>query len=108
MGKYEDITQARKVLGINESETLKNIKDKFKLLIKEYHPDVCKMEKEISRKKSEEIINSYKIIMNYCDNYRFSFRREEVEKYISKEELWKKQFGNDPIWSGSFDKDKDL
>jgi len=69
MGKYEDITQARKILGIDESETLINIKNKFKQLIKKYHPDVYKIEKEICKKKSEEIINSYKIIMNYCDNY---------------------------------------
>ncbi len=108
MGKYEDITQARKVLGIDESETLKNIKNKFNQLIKKYHPDVCKMDKEICRKKSEEIINSYKVVMNYCDNYRFSFNKKEVEKYLSREEFWKKKFGNDPIWSSDFDKNKDF
>ncbi len=108
MGKHEDITQARKILGIYESETLKNIKNKFKQLIKKYHPDVCKMDKEVCHKKTEEIINSYKIIMSYCDNYKFSFKKEEIEKYLSKEEFWEKQFGNDPIWSNKFDKNKDL
>ena len=108
MDKYEEITNARKILGIGELESLKNIKNKFKKLIKKYHPDVCKMGKEICRKKSEEIISAYKIIMNYCDNYKFSFNKKEVEKYLSNEEFWKKRFGNDPIWSNNFDKNKDL
>jgi len=108
MGKYEEITNARKILDIDEFETLKNIKKKFKELIKKYHPDTCKTDKNICRKKSEQIINSYKIIINYCDNYRFSFEKDEIEKYLSQEEFWKKQFGNDPIWSNNFDKNKDL
>ena len=57
MTKYEQITDARKKLGINESEILKNIKNKFQQLIKRYHPDECKENEEICRKKSEESTN---------------------------------------------------
>ena len=45
-----------------------------------------------------DIINAYKTIIQYCEQYRFSFSREEVEKYVSPEEDWLKRFGNDPIW----------
>lgn len=108
MDKYDEITRARKTLNINESESLKNIKEKFKNLIKKYHPDVCKKDKESCKQKSIEIIKAYEIIMNYCNNYKFSFNKEEVNKYLSPKETWKERFGNDPIWSNSFDKEKDL
>jgi len=108
MGKYEQITHARKILGIDESESLKNIKEKFKKLIKKYHPDTCTEVREKCRKKAEEIIDAYKIIIEYCSNYKFSFKKEEVMKYLSAREFWEKQFGNDPIWSNTFDKNKDL
>ncbi len=99
MGKYEDITKARGILDIGKTDTLKNIKDKFNKLIKVYHPDVCKEPPDICKKKSEEIISAYKIIMDYCDNYKFSFEKEEVMKYLSNEEFWEMRFGDDPMWS---------
>lgn len=108
MGKYEDITEARKILGIEEIEKLKVIKDKFKTLIKKYHPDVCKESPEVCRKKAEELINAYKTLMEYCDNYKFSFSKDEVTKYLTTDEFWKYRFGNDPLWSNSFDSKKDL
>jgi len=108
MGKYEEITEARKILGIEENEKLKIIKDKFKTLIKKYHPDVCQEKPEVCRKKAEELIRAYKTIMEYCDNYKFSFKKEEVMKYLNIDEFWKYRFGNDPLWSNNFDSKKDL
>ena len=96
MGKYEEITKARQILGLDEYATLKEIKNKYRELLKEWHPDLQKKNKAVRKEKTIEIINAYKIIMDYCEQYRFSFSREEVEKYFSPEELWAKQFGKDP------------
>ena len=108
MGKYEDLTRAREILGIEETETLKRIKEKFKKLIKKYHPDVYRGNIEYCRKKSEDIITSYKVIMEYCNNYKFSFKKKEVMKYLSIDEFWKTRFGNDPVWSNNFDSKNDM
>ena len=48
---------------------------------------------------SERIIRAYKIIIAYCEYYRFSFNPQEVEKYLSAEEWWAKKFGADPVWN---------
>jgi len=103
MGLYEQITNARKILGIPESATITRIKKSFKDSIKQWHPDRCQEKKELCREKSSQIIQAYKTIMIYCDNYRFSFSRDEVEKYMSAEETWKKKYGSDPIWSAEDD-----
>lgn len=42
MGKYEEITNALRILGLYESAIVKDIKDKYRELIKEWHPDFCK------------------------------------------------------------------
>jgi curved DNA-binding protein CbpA len=105
MGKYEEITRALQILGLYESATLKDIKDKYRELLKEWHPDLCKENEDIRKRKTIEIINAYRIIIAYCEHYRFSFSREEVEKYISADEFWTKRFGNDPIW-GNYEDDE--
>ncbi|OGW47787.1 MAG: molecular chaperone DnaJ [Nitrospirae bacterium RBG_13_41_22] len=107
MGKYEEITKARTTLELNEFATLKDIKNKYRELLKEWHPDLCKENEDIRKVKTIEIINAYRTIMNYCEQYRFSFSKEEIEKYISPEELWTKRFGSDPIWGNYNDEEQD-
>lgn len=65
MGKYEEITKARQILGLYEFATLKDIKNRYKELLKEWHPDLRKDNEEISKEKTIEIINAFKTIMDY-------------------------------------------
>jgi hypothetical protein len=106
MGKYEEITKARKILELEEVATLKEIKDKYRELLKEWHPDLSKENEDVRREKTIEIIKAYRAIMSYCEGYKFSFSKEEVEKYVSPEEDWLKRFGNDPIWGNYQDNEQ--
>jgi preprotein translocase subunit Sec63 len=105
MGKYEEITKALQILELYEVATLKDIKNKYKELLKKWHPDLCKENEEICKEKTIEIIHAFKTIMNYCENYKFSFSKEEIEKYLSPDEFWEKRFGSDPIW-GNYNNDE--
>jgi len=98
--KFEIITQARIILDLPESATLDQIKKNYTQLIKKWHPDKNISEPEQATAKTREIIQAYKVIMQYCDQYQFSFSRQEVEKYLSDRERRFKQFGYDPIWAG--------
>jgi len=97
--KYEEIIEAMTLFSLNEKETIKEIKRKINTRIKEWHPDTSNEEKEESNEKSISLIKAKKIIMNYLENYKISFEKEEMEKYLSPQELWMSQFGNDHIWS---------
>ena len=46
MEKYEEITKAQKILELNEFTTLKEIKNKYRELLKEWHPDLCREKEE--------------------------------------------------------------
>ncbi len=98
--KYEEITKAREILDLSESATMDEIKSHYKALLKKWHPDVSQEKKEIYEEMIRKITDAYDCIMMYCSDYKFSFSKEEVEKYISPEEWWTKRFGNEEIWSG--------
>ena len=95
--KYKIILEAREILELDEYATMQQIKDSFKRLIKQWHPDKNQKDVKRAEEKTKNIITAYKIIADYCVNYRFSFSKEEVEKYIDGQEWWFKRFGDDSV-----------
>lgn len=96
---YEKIKLARELLDIPERANIEMVKQKYKEALKKWHPDKCEEDKELCKKKTEEIIKAYKILLEYCNNYTIDFSEEEIKKYIPPEEFWKKKFGDDPLWN---------
>ena len=99
MGKYEDITKARVIFSIKETETIREIKRKINTHIKKWHPDTSKKSGEESKEKSIDVIKAKEVIMGYLEDYRISFKKDEVQKYLSPRERWMNRFGSDHIWS---------
>jgi DnaJ-class molecular chaperone len=98
MKKYGEITNARKLLGLPERATMMEIKTKYRSLLAEWHPDKCS-DNVVERKEiTQEIISSYKTIVDYCNHYRYSFTEEEIKNHFSEDEHWLERFGDDPIW----------
>ena len=98
-GLFERITEARETLGIGEEATLSEINVRIKTLLKRWHPDVCREEAEHSTEQTRRIIEAAATLRAYCAHYRFSFRADEVKKYLPPEEWWRDRFGNDPVWN---------
>ena len=101
MGRFEDITKARGLLGLNEAETWGEVKRKINALLKTWHPDTGSGESGARREKTEALLNAKKIIMDYCDEYKISFSEGEVKKYLPQSERWMKRFGEDHVWGGN-------
>lgn len=99
MKTYTKITEARNLLELPEQATLAEIKSHYRKLMKEYHPDRCAGDKTKCEKMATRLSLAYQLIMSYCSQYKFSFAKEEVRKYISEDEWWFDRFGNDPLWS---------
>ncbi|MBW1741557.1 MAG: J domain-containing protein [Deltaproteobacteria bacterium] len=98
MNKYQEITEARKLLGLPERATMEEIKANYRNLIREWHPDRCKETKQECTEMTAKIVAAYRLIIDYCNNYKFSFSKEEIRHYLSEEEWWLERFGNDPLW----------
>lgn len=78
MPKFELIDKARRILGLGEEASMSEIKAAYRKLAAEYHPDKSPDTVEEFKK----IADAYEILEIYCANYRYSFRKEQVEDAI--------------------------
>ncbi len=87
--------KAKSLLGLRETSTLKEIKNKYKSLMKKWHPDKHKDNQEKATKMSMQINEAYEIILEYCSSYEYSFDEESVKKSsYSPQEWWHDKFGS--------------
>ena len=96
MNKYDQITEARKILELPERASLDEIKKNYRTLLSRWHPDTCDEDPELCTEMTRKIIAAYKSMLAYCNQYEFSFTEEEMAKACSAEEWWFKRFGNNP------------
>lgn len=78
---YKKVQWARKTLQLPEEATLNEIKRSYKKLSLKYHPDRCPhSRKNECKEKFQEITRAYEIIMDYCEGYKYSFKKESLEE----------------------------
>lgn len=95
------VRKAADVFGITDRASLNEIRNRFRTLVKEWHPDVAQEHKEKSEEKTREILNSYDILVKYCIHHRLSFRVEDIILVDTDipADYWMMRFGDDPIWT---------
>ncbi|HPH02460.1 MAG TPA: J domain-containing protein [Spirochaetota bacterium] len=93
MATWEEISEARGVLGVGEDATLAEIRRIFRDRIKAAHPDAGG-----TRGESARVTAAWKILREYCEGYRFRFTEDEVRRNESPEERMKRMFRQDTQW----------
>jgi DnaJ-class molecular chaperone len=104
MDYYREIDNARKVLGLPESATHKQIQASYRQLAAKYHPDRCKQEdKKRCQERFKEINHAYDLLCQYCANYLYSFEESEVKRNSIDKNLYQhlKRFYDG--WWGNLD-----
>ncbi len=77
---YEDILWARKVLGLGEEVRWREVREKYRQLVKKYHPDVNPSPD--STGKIADINKAFEILETFFDNYRLDLSKEGVYKQL--------------------------
>ncbi len=86
--------KAKTLLGLREKSSLKEIKNKYKLLMKKWHPDKHAENSDKATKMSMQINEAYEIVLEYCNNYEFPFDEESIKQTTySPSEWWHDKFG---------------
>jgi len=70
-----DIQSALDTLGLPPLVTKSDIKRQYHYLAKKYHPDL-----NSDSEKMEMINSSYRLLMSYIDQFRYSFNEEEISR----------------------------
>ncbi len=88
-----ELIKAKTLLGLHDKATLKEIKLRYKNLMKKWHPDLNANDLEKATQMSAKIIDAYKLIMEYCNGYEYNFKEEFItDQFISPEDWWNKKF----------------
>lgn len=98
MANFNEIEEARKLLGLGNAATMREIKKAYRTLAHRHHPDkhgsaVGEDTDELMKKLNR----AYKIIMDYCNDYKFSFEEEDIERTYPYDEYlrtYKKKWYN--------------
>ena len=87
--------KSKTLLGLREKSSIKEIKLKYKTLMKVWHPDKHPTNQAKATKMSMQINEAYETIMNYCSNYEYSFEEQDIKKSsYSPAEWWHEKFGD--------------
>ncbi len=100
---YQDLSKAIELFGLGERATLRQIKVRHRELVKKHHPDHCG---DRDPETIHKINAAHEILCEYCKGYRYSFTEEEFLEQVPEERL-RRQFGWDPVWSGTKDPEQD-
>lgn len=90
---YSQLLKAQKLLGLGDRASLKEIKERYRDLARQNHPDAGGGKSEAMQKINE----AYALLLAYVEDYRFSFAEEEFYEQQPEERL-RRQFGDDPLW----------
>ncbi len=93
---FQELQRALQIFGLPERATLQQIKGRHRELVKRFHPD---RGGEEDPERIRLINSAYRILMEYCQDYVFSFSEDEFYRQNPEERL-RMQFRDDPLWGG--------
>jgi len=86
MANFKEIEEARKLLGLGEAATLKEIKRAYRALAHRHHPDKHGGDDTAEGDTMKQLNRAYKLLMDYCNEYQYSFTKEDVARTYPHEE----------------------
>ena len=90
MPNFKDINEAQTILGLGKTATLKEIKRAYRRLAHHYHPDKHDSASCVDEEMMKKLNWAYKVLMDYCNEYRYSFDEQDVARTYPHEEYMRK------------------
>lgn len=85
MASFEQIDQAQRLLGLREAASLKEIKRAYRNMAFRHHPDRTGNDRECEE-EMKRLNRAYKLLMDYCARYKYTFWEEDVARAYPEEE----------------------
>jgi DnaJ-class molecular chaperone len=86
MAKFSEIEEARKLLALGEAATLKEIKSAYRRMAHRHHPDKRSGNDQAESETMKRLNWAYKLLLDYCDDYKYSFKKEDIARTYPHEE----------------------
>jgi len=92
MANFDEIDEARRLLGLGETAILKEIKQAYRRMSLRYHPDRRSGDDSQSNEMMKKLNWAYKLLTEYCAHYKYSFTEEAVAKTYPHDEYLRKYY----------------
>ena len=93
MANFDEIDEARRLLGLGETATLKEIKQAYRRMAFRHHPDTSRRGDNAQSEETMKKLNwAYKLLIEYCARYKYSFTEEDVARTYPHEEYLKRYY----------------
>jgi DnaJ-class molecular chaperone len=92
MANFMEIDEARKLLGLGEAATLKEIKSAYRRMAHRHHPDKRSGANTAENETMKRLNWAYKLLMDYCANYKYTFREEDVARTYPHDEYLRRYY----------------
>lgn len=86
MANFNEIEDARNLLGLGEVATLKEIKRAYRKLAQRHHPDKRGGDDSAESETMKRLNWAYKLLTDYCNEYKYSFKEEDVARTYPHDE----------------------
>lgn len=102
---FESIDAARKVLGLDEYASQSEIREAFRRLAAEHHPDrAAGGERAAAEEQFKVLSHAQDLLLKYLERYRYSFKETDVRRSLmdsQTREYLKRYY--DGLWGGKID-----
>lgn len=89
MADFEEIDEARRLLGLGEAATLNEIKQAYRKIAFRYHPDRRGEDPECDE-EMKKLNWAYKLLTEYCAGYKYTFTERDVARTYPYEQYLRK------------------
>lgn len=89
MASFEEIDEARRLLGLGEAATLKEIKQAYRKMAFRHHPDTGREAPE-HQEIMKRLNHAYKLLSEYCARFKYTFKEEDVYRAYPEEKFTKR------------------
>jgi DnaJ-class molecular chaperone len=91
MSTYEKLVKAKTLLGLGEKASLTEVKNRYKKLIRKWHPDNNPDDQQAATRMSADINEAYKTLLEYCKNYEYPFDEQSLKRAVLSPQEWLKE-----------------
>jgi len=93
MASFKEIDEARRLLGLGDVATLKEIRSAYRRLAARHHPDKHSGDAGAESGEVMKRLNwAYKLLTDYCSSYKYTFREEDVARVYPYDEYLGKYY----------------
>ena len=96
----QKIVLAKKILNLPDEVSLLELKECYRKLLLQWHPDLCKNSRNECKEKTQEIVEAYDVMYKYIISYKISLNETVIKNDTTNDEqkFWEDRFGSDPHW----------